>query len=195
MIDILPIISEMEDKFQNPTTTSKKFKEDLWNFCKSRDLNGFAVEYGTHKGQTTRILSHVFDKVYTFNLPGHFDEAMRLNADRNNIEYVGLDLYNSDVYENNDVRGEISFALIDAVHEYDSVLSDFTRLRQYDRSETCYVCFDDYGLYDEVYNAVNDLVWSDWIEWVANVGHEQGHSFGDDRILKHSEGVICKLLR
>ena len=48
-----------EDKIQNMTTTSLKFKRDVWEF-----FQGFqdkvAVEFGTHKGQTTKILSHFF---------------------------------------------------------------------------------------------------------------------------------------
>ena len=89
-----------EDKHTNPATTSNKFKKDLYEFCKSEfpwTCEHVAAEFGTHKGQTTKILSEVFDKVYTVNLPDNFNEARRINADRDNIEYVGLDLYKSDV--------------------------------------------------------------------------------------------------
>ena len=43
-----------EDKHDNPSTTSFKFKKDLYEFFKdSKDK--VCVEFGTHKGQTTRI--------------------------------------------------------------------------------------------------------------------------------------------
>jgi hypothetical protein len=55
-----------EDKFQNFTTTSNKFKTDLLNFFQSipESKKWNALEYGTHKGQTTRVLSFLFKNVY-----------------------------------------------------------------------------------------------------------------------------------
>ena len=55
-----------EDKCDNFSTTSFKFKKDLWEFFQGFD-DKIAVEFGTHKGQTTKILSHLFKKVYTVN--------------------------------------------------------------------------------------------------------------------------------
>jgi hypothetical protein len=91
--DILEEIKE--DKSDNLSTTSFKMKRDIWEFFSNipESKHYRAVEYGTHKGQTTRVLSHLFKYVYTINLPNHFDKAQELNADRDNIEYVGLDLY------------------------------------------------------------------------------------------------------
>ena len=56
-----------EDKFQNNTTTSLKFKRDIWDFFQGYQ-DKIAVELGTHKGQTTKILSYLFKKVYTVNI-------------------------------------------------------------------------------------------------------------------------------
>ena len=55
-----------EDKVYNMSTTSFKFKRDVWNFFQGFQ-DKIAVEFGTHKGQTTRILSFLFKKVYTIN--------------------------------------------------------------------------------------------------------------------------------
>ena len=44
-----------EDKHQNMTTTSFKFKRDVWEFFQNFQ-DKIAVEFGTHKGQTTKVL-------------------------------------------------------------------------------------------------------------------------------------------
>ena len=52
-----------QDKKDNLSTTSFKFKTDIWEyFNDSKDQT--VVEFGTHIGQTTRILSFLFKKVY-----------------------------------------------------------------------------------------------------------------------------------
>ena len=54
-----------EDKFQNLATTSFKFKTDVWEFFKA--IEGVdkwnCCEFGTHKGQSSRILSFLFFKM------------------------------------------------------------------------------------------------------------------------------------
>ncbi len=94
------ILSEIrEDKKDNLSTTSFKFKTDLWNFFRdiphSNAMN--CVEFGTHKGQTTRLLSFLFKKVYSINLPNHFAEAQQLNKDRDNVQFCPFDLYQKDL--------------------------------------------------------------------------------------------------
>ncbi len=65
-----------EDKKDNLSTTSFKFKEYLWEFFNKEEFTGkYCCEFGTHKGQTTRILSHLFNEVYTINLPGHLEQV------------------------------------------------------------------------------------------------------------------------
>ena len=190
-----------EDKYQNFTTTSKKFKRDLWEFCNDPIYVGVGqrlrscVEYGTHKGQTTRILAHFFDHVYTINLPNHFDSAKELNKDLDNITYIELDLYNSDVFEQL-IEEFVHLFFIDAVHSYDAVMSDFTRsLNIAPLDDPCYFVFDDFGTYPEVKKAIEDLIWVGKLEIVKFIGHEPTHDFGQGRILQDWEGVICKLIQ
>lgn len=186
-----------EDKDQNPSTTSFKFKTDLWEFFNRfefKELN--ACEFGTHKGQTTRILSHLFNHVYTFNLHGHFDEAERLNSDRANITYIPINLYSEPVEK--PIRGigqyPMSVFLIDAIHDFDSVIRDFSRAVWLPHADgDVYFIFDDYGLYREVYQAVNQLIVTGRIERVAYIGHPPRHTFAGGRVLDDYEGIICKL--
>ena len=69
-----------EDKKDNLTTTSFQFKRDLWDYFKDEFKDKVAVEFGTHKGQTTKILSYLFKKVYTINNQDN-KKAKELNKD------------------------------------------------------------------------------------------------------------------
>lgn len=194
-ISIDQLLEQVEDKDQNPTTTSHLFKRDLWDFFQGfSDKN--AVEFGTHKGQTTRILSHLFNEVVTFNLPGHFDIAERLNSDRGNITYVGMNLYDAPVDAHIPVLDDnpVSMFMIDAVHSFDAVMSDFTRANFMPQtSGNVYFVFDDYGLIRDVWQAVNQLIMTRHIERVKYIGHPPDHVFTGNRKLDDWEGIICKL--
>ncbi len=185
-----------EDKHTNPTTTSNKFKRELWEFCKtdfSDRIHSTAVEFGTHKGQTTYILADVFDFVHTCNFAGNFDKAMTLNCQNNNINYVGIDLYNTTIHEPF-TTDSIDLFLIDAGHSYDNVMTDFTRATYMNTASTCYFVFDDYGLIPDVKKAIDDLIWLGKLEIVKCIGHESNYDFKNGRVLKDCEGIICKLI-
>lgn len=180
-----------EDKRDNFTTTSFRFKKDLWKFFdKKKYKNLIACEFGTHKGQTTRILSHLFKTVYTVNLPGHLDEAMNLNKDRDNIGYIGMDLYSK---EDLGINEPVSVFFVDAVHEYNAVMSDVDRIKEMELGKDVFIIFDDYGLIMDVNIAVKDLIENGEIEVVKEIGHRPEYDFGGGRILKDWEGIITKL--
>lgn len=204
MVDRLKTIDELlvevgEDKFQNLSTTSFKFKRDLWEYftnLEGSDLMN-AVEFGTHKGQTTRILSFLFRKVYSINLPKHFSEAERLNSDRDNIEFKGMDLYQTSV-EENFTHDPVNVFFIDAVHEFDAIMTDFARCMNFKHNPKfpLYFVFDDYGQPDrKVWQAVNQLIMVGRLEKIKYIGHEPRHSFGGhpERVIQDWEGIICKL--
>jgi hypothetical protein len=184
-----------EDKHENLSTTSFLFKKDLWEFFQGFQ-NKNCVEFGTHKGQTTRILANLFKKVYTINLPGHFDLARQLNVDLDNIEYVGLNLYQTPA-DKNFKHDKIAMAFIDANHSFDCVMFDFTRVLNFKLDDEVYVVFDDYGMHNDVYVAVEQLIRVGQLEKVKYIGHPPRHNFGGSpaRILDNPEGVICKLIR
>lgn len=183
-----------EDKTQNMTTTSLKFKRDVWEF-----FQGFkdkiAVEFGTHKGQTTKILSHLFKKVYTVNNQDNA-EAKRLNEDIQNIEYIS----NFDLYLDNPLPiTNIDVFLIDAGHKYTHVISDINRAVSMECNKECYIIFDDYGLKchsEHVKRAVDQAINQNILTKVKGIGHSKGYSFkqGDSNYtLESSEGLITKI--
>ncbi len=189
-----------EDKFQNLATTSFKFKTDVWEFFKAIEGSDKwnCCEFGTHKGSTTRLFSFLFKQVYTINRPNHFDEAKRLNSDRTNIEYVGMDLYRTSE-EDNFKAEPLNVFLIDAGHSTNEVITDVTRASLMNLGAgDVYFIFDDYGLIPDVFVAIEQLIFVKKLEKVCYIGHPIEHNFGGNpnRILtKGSEGIICKLIR
>ena len=183
-----------EDKSVNPTTTSDKFKTDVWNYFKDfKDQT--CVEFGTHKGQTTKILSHCFKKVYTINFSEEsLATAKMLNVGIDNIEYIAFDLYSDKILDFKDV----SVVLIDAGHQYEQVMSDIKRSLELECDGDFYIIFDDYGLNvheNNVKRAVDENIDIGYIEVVKKIGCEPGHNFGENRILKDHEGLICKVVK
>lgn len=184
-----------EDKHQNLTTTSFKFKRDFWNF-----FQGFqdktAIEFGTHKGQTTRIMSFLFDKVHTVNNSDN-EKSKELNADRSNIVHHNFDLYSQNKLP---VADTIDVALIDAGHTYAEVIYDINRILSMNCSEECYIVFDDYGSIPDVRRAIEHAINLNYLEAIQEIGHSTGHNFGNgtkggpDRILAAPEGLITKII-
>lgn len=183
-----------EDKVDNLSTTSFKFKRDLWEYFQ-RFENSVAVEFGTHKGQTTRILSFLFKKVYTININDNIS-AKELNKDRENIVYIdNFDLYSGKKIP---IYDKISMFLIDAGHDYHNVISDINSAFSLNCDENCYIVFDDYGLQqykNDVNKAVNEAIDLGALSFVKGIGHDSGYNFGGipSRILENSEGLITKI--
>tara|TARA_R110001592_G_scaffold342779_1_gene632814 strand:+ start:69 stop:659 length:591 start_codon:yes stop_codon:yes gene_type:complete len=183
-----------EDKTQNMTTTSLKFKRDVWEFFQGFE-DKTAVEFGTHKGQTTKILSHLFKKVYTVNNQDNA-EAKRLNEDIQNIEYIS----NFDLYLDNPLPiTNIDVFLIDAGHKYNHVISDINRAVSMECNKECYIIFDDYGLKchsEHVKRAVDQAINQNILTKVKGIGHSKGYSFKQEDpeyTLEASEGLITKI--
>jgi len=190
-MDINKILSEVQDKRDERNTTSLKMKEDLINFFSPLNLNN-CIEVGTSNGNTTRILSYLFDNVTTIELQiSEINKAQKLNNDRTNIEYLHGDAYKSDW--GLDKKYDVAF--IDANHFYDFVKQDY---------ENCsalgvkYFVFDDYGL---AYNAspcvkpfIDDMVSDGTLEIVKFIGEPAGtqlwKKYNREDALVDWEGVI-----
>lgn len=192
------LIEVGEDKMQNLSTTSFKFKKDIWEYFQNYQ-DKIAFEFGTHKGQTTRILSYLFKRVYTVNNSNN-ETAKEFNKDRNNIIYINFDLYSRHPLV---ITEKVDMFLIDAGHNYDQVKSDISRVFSMLKSNECYVVFDDYGIVDfeeHVRKAINEAINDKKLEFIKGIGHKSGFNFGNgnkgghDRILGDHEGVITKVI-
>lgn len=199
MKSIIEVLNEIgEDKTQNLSTTSFKFKSDVWEFFQGFD-DKIAVEFGTHKGQTSRVLSYLFNKVYTVNYQDNA-EAMRLNSDRTNINYISnFNLYTNEVLPIDDM---VSMFFVDGGHKYEELVYDINRITRMNCDTDCYLLFDDYGstINPGIKEAVTLAVNSNVLEIVKFIGHESEYNFGNaikggpDRILVDYEGVITKII-
>jgi hypothetical protein len=187
-----------EDKTQNLSTTSLKFKKDVWNFFQDfKEKN--ALELGTHKGQTSRLFSYLFKEVYTVNRLDNLD-AKKLNSDISNINYIS----NFELYGNTPLTIDCKFSLffLDAGHRYEELIYDINRVTSMSCEEDCYILFDDYGsnVNPGIKQAVNQAVDSKILEIVKFIGHKKNYNFGtgtkggNDRILQDHEGVITKVI-
>lgn len=199
MKDIEQILNEIkEDKNQNLSTTSFKFKRDVWNYFQNF-TSKVAVEFGTNKGQTTRLLSNLFQKVYTVNLNDNA-EAKQLNSDITNIEYIS----NFNLYSNTPllVNELVSLFFLDAGHRYEEIILDINRVTSMKCESDCYLLFDDYGssINTGIKQAVDQAVEQGVLEIKEWIGHDAGYNFGNaikggpDRVLIGKEGVITKII-
>lgn len=187
------LLRDIPDKTEVISTTSHKFKTDLWNFFaddKFKELT--AIEVGTFNGQTSKIMSYLFKNVHTVNNNPSL-RAKELNADRTNIEYHMFDVYGTFPWPTNDITADI--VLIDAIHNYDSVRSDIFNSSRMPSIGKKYYIFDDYGMNvmieSGVKRAIDESIADGEFEIIAEIGHEAGFQFADGKVLEATEGIIC----
>lgn len=183
-MNIDEILKNIPDKFQHSTTTSHKFKRELFEFFNKEEFkNKECVEWGSNLGYTTRILSYLFKCVSGFN-KNEVDKAELFNSDRPNVKYYAQDIYNTQLPIN---KGDIF--LVDAEHTYHAVIEDTTRSLQFESTGKKYFIYDDYGAYPEIKSALDDLVKYDKIEIIKKIGYSPEENF--TRPLFDYEGIIC----
>lgn len=186
-----------EDKHTNMTTTSNQFKIDVWDYFKDFK-NKTAVELGTHKGYTTKVLSYCFEKVFTINREEKsFKDTKKFNVGLDNIKYVPFDLYSSNELP---IKDSVSMFLIDAGHLYENVVMDINRCLTANIEDECYIVFDDYGMNvhrNHVKRAVDEFIDLGKIKIIKKIGHTPGHIFNKEKnkVLEDHEGLICKVIK
>lgn len=199
MKTIQEVLEEIgEDKNQNLSTTSFQFKSDVWEFFQGFE-DKTAVEFGTNKGQTARVLSYLFKKVYTVNINDNA-EAIQLNSDRDNITFISnFNLYTPQALP---ITDKVSLFFVDGGHRYEEIIFDINRITSMNCSEDCYLLFDDYGSTTNpgIKQAVNQAKDLGVLEVIKFIGRTSGYNFGNavkggpDRILADYEGVITKII-
>tara|TARA_Y100000310_G_C20320439_1_gene640489 strand:- start:30 stop:650 length:621 start_codon:yes stop_codon:yes gene_type:complete len=183
-------------------TTTVKFKSDLIDYFMDKNLNSI-LELGTWGGHTTRILSYLFKKVITVDIPKDFErrilgpgQAADINKDRDNITYTPLDLYH-DVwnFEQQDA------VFIDAQHTYDTCRLDISNSLKL-LSIGGYLVFDDFSNPMDNYGVrriVNHYIESGVLVADKFIGEEDTTSFFSHTVPVHQlgaipEGVICEII-
>lgn len=185
------ILDRIPDKTEYKNTTSLKFKSDLIEFFKDKDLKT-CLEIGTNHGHTTYILSHLFEQVYTVDLhQSNIDIAKEFNSSRNNITFIVGDAYKTGTYK--DVPS-LDVAFIDCMHTYDGVLSDIQTALDRCSSNGIYLIFDDYAhpTSTGVYQAV-EAASEQGLKKEAFIGEKAGFTYSQQTnptTLLREEGII-----
>ena len=187
------VLSNLPDNWDVKTTTSKKLKTELYNFIKSKNIQS-VLEIGTSLGHTTYFVAHFVDKVTTLELDStRVSKAKQLSKKHNNIDFICGSAYAEWNFDYHDL------VIIDCIHEYKYVKSDIENSIQLG---TKYIAFDDYGLFPEIKQAIDEYVSEGKLEIVTKIGYPKGTHFHmskstnttSDKVLADSEGLICRVV-
>lgn len=139
------ILKGIPDKHgSEKNTTSLKWKTDVIEFFRDKGLKS-CLELGTWHGRSTRMLSEIFDDVWTVEyLPHRVEEAKKFCENRPNITFVCGDAYSDSTYVGFPQYFDV--VVIDCDHTFEAVIADIGRGFEYKRpNHPIYFVFDDYG--------------------------------------------------
>ena len=180
----------LPDKPLHKSTTSLKFKQDVYNYFYPMSRNMNIAEFGSWCGFFTQVFSEMFKKVYSIDYVRK-DCFLEQTKGLYNVEYIIQDLYG----RNNDKMNlDVNVIMIDAVHTCRAVMSDVRLAKHYLKNKKGYLIFDDYGAFEEVKAAVDQLRREEVIILREVVGHPMGYSYKEGHQLKDWEGVIATFL-
>ena len=169
-------------------TTSRKFKEDILRiFSNKKNMN--CLEIGSCQGDTTRVLSECFNKVYSYEISEENIKVIREKCvDVNNVE-----IHQGDVYDSSfKIPDNIDIVFIDAGHSTDLVEHDIRRFLKY--NPNIIMVFDDYGQHD---NSIKNAIVNTDLPISQFIGEYNGFRFkritGEEVILSGREGVLCNM--
>ena len=185
-MNIDELLRDIPDKFEHSTTTSHKFKRDVFEFFDKPEFKqSVCLEIGSNRGHSTRILSYLFKEVVGFNYD-NVEMAGEFNKDLPNVRYYAQDVYNTPMPLD---YGDVFF--IDAQHTYFAVMDDTIRSLKFRSTNALkkYFIYDDIGVFPELRQAMDDLIKNDYIEIVKPIGYGPSEKF--TRPLYDYEGYIC----
>lgn len=184
--DIEKLLLLMPDKIDSLKTTSRLFKNDVYNFFNKPEFkNKIGLELGCYKCYTTIILSKVLKKVYGVNLE-HYDSIEPFLKEN---ECTNVEVIIHDIYSNGIPIKSADVIMIDAVHSYDAVKLDIINSLKLSSVDKKYFIFDDYGTAPEIKKAVTEFCTSNVIKVIQKIGHASTDTF--TRPLYDFEGIIC----
>lgn len=167
-------------------TCSDEFREEIKDFFKDKPKYKIA-EIGSHKGYTSRYLSDIFEKVYCVDNSVEWTNFNKnLNKDKNNIEYVHLDIYQ----DSWDIIPDVEVVFIDADHSYGGCKSDmYNSLKRFKNLK--YIIFDDYGVWPGVKQCVNESLINNTLIFENYIGLNNIPGLNNKVVKNTSEGIIC----
>ena len=168
-------------------TTSRKFKEDVLRIFRDRKMDN-CIEIGSCRGDTTRVLSECFKKVYSFEQSS--DNITYIKERCSDVDNV--EISQADVYDSNFEIPDVSVAFIDAGHSTELVKKDISRFLN--KNPNMVLVFDDYGQKDE---SIKKAILDTGVKISRHIGEYNGFKFnrinGEEVTMMGREGVICNL--
>jgi len=180
------ILNRIENKAENKSTTSRKFKEDILRIFGEGYKDKTILELGCHQGNTTRVYSECFKKVIAVERDVvNYEKTKENCGDVNNVEFI-----NSDVYDVNFKIPDVDVVHIDAGHTFEEVVFDIDRLSKQLNNPT--FIFDDYGHEGRtVRDAINSKLSDGTIKLITHIGEDKGFVAGNGKTFIGREGVVC----
>ena len=176
-----------KDVYKN--ATSRKFKYDLLDYFKDPKYRKMKVlELGACQGDTTRIFSELFEKVYAVDRePENIQVLKQKCKDVDNVEVSLMDVTN-DTWK----FPQVDVVFVDASHDYPQVAVDIQKCLDY--FDNPILILDDYGNPNNrnIRKSIDDKIKEGKIKVDVEIGEDVGFITKSGWKMIDREGVICK---
>ena len=182
------ILNKIENKNDNKSTTSRKFKEDILRIFGNGYEDKTLLELGCHQGNTTRVYAECFNKVIAVERDeSNLMKTKEICKDVDNVEFICSDVYDKDFQ-----LPTVDIVHIDAGHTYESVGYDIDRC--INQMNNPILIFDDYGHEGRtVRDAINAKLDEGKIQLWTHIGEDKGYIAANNKVFIGREGVICSV--
>ena len=174
------------NEFKN--ATSKKFKRDILKYFKKDGKNQQILELGCCHGDTSRIFSEVFKKVYVTDInESNINIAKQKCKDCSNIEFnifkCGEDKFT--------FNKNIDVVFVDARHEHSEIKEDMLSVLNY--FDNPIIIMDDYGNPNNgIKIAIEEIIKSENLEIIEYIGEDKGFKTMGGWSMVDREGIILR---
>jgi len=178
-----------KDTFKN--ATSRKFKSDLFNYFNDTKYKKMKVlELGACHGDTTRVFSSIFEKVYAVDRSKENVNLIKEKCkDVNNVDCSVMDVTN-DSWE----FPNVDVVFVDASHDYPQVAMDIQKVIDY--FDNPIIILDDYGNPNNtsIRTSIDQKLSEGKIKIDTFIGEEVGFKTKSGWEMIDREGVICNVI-
>ena len=182
------ILNSVNHKNTFKNATSRKFKSDLFEFFKDEKYKKMKVlELGACHGDTTRVFSEIFEKVYAVDRSEDNVGLIREKCkDVDNVESSVMDVTN----DNWDFP-QVDVVFVDASHDYPQVAIDIQKSIDY--FDNPIIILDDYGNPNNrnIRNSIDLKINDGKIKINTFIGEDVGYKTKSGWEMVDREGVIC----
>ncbi len=182
------ILNKIENKNENKSTTSRKFKEDILRIFGNGYKDKTLLELGCHQGNTTRVYAECFNKVIAVERDeSNLMKTKEICKDVDNVEFICSDVYDKDFQ-----LPIADIVHIDAGHTYESVGYDIDRC--INQMNNPILIFDDYGHEGRtVRDAINAKLDEGKLQLRTHIGEDEGYIAANNKVFIGREGIICNV--